>query len=180
MKCTIPQWTFHPQFNRLDVRFLDLPHFTVILRRGDTVEAFSSPRGLLSMARAFFTGPRVPAPAVESPVAQPFPERAETFACRRGDVLPATPETLRAAFDYRGDVTLILDDDEGIEGYVANLREGELRLWRPGEIRSEAVATTRVKRIAFSGRDTASGRSFETWRRKWESTREPQARGPMA
>ena len=90
-------------------------------------------------------------------------------------MVPASPAVLQAAFDYRGDVTLTLENDAEISGYVANLREADLRLWRRGEVRSEAIATGHVKQIAFSGRDTASGQSFETWRRQWESIHAPRS-----
>lgn len=136
------------------------------------VDAFSGWRGLFAMARAFFTGPRVPAPSHELPPSAARPAREEGTVYARGDVVPATPATLRAAFDYRGDVTLTLEGDGEVEGYVANLREDELRLWRRGEVRAEAVSTRQVKQITFSGRDTASGQSFETWRRQWEASRE--------
>jgi len=142
------------------------------------VEAFSSVRGLFAMARAFFWGPRVPQPPSEDLAAvSPSAAQGATASCSRGDVVPATAATLRAAFDYRGDVKLTLDDDAEIEGYVANLREGQLHLWRRGQIRSEPIPSDRVKQIAFSGRDTASGQSFETWRRHWESTRGQRAGG---
>ena len=141
------------------------------------VESFSSLRGLVAMARAFIAGPRVPAPAPDLEVssAPAHPEAKENAVYRRGDVVPASPAVLQAAFDYRGDVTLTLENDAEISGYVANLREAELRLWRRGEVRSETVATGHVKQVAFSGRDTASGQSFETWRRHWESTHAPRS-----
>jgi hopanoid biosynthesis associated radical SAM protein HpnH len=132
-------------------------------------EAFSSPRGMLAMIRALVRGPKVLAP-------EELPARATTLAAAptqatgygHGDVADASPEVLNAAFDYRGDVTLTLDDGSRVEGYVANLRDGALSIWQRGQTSTVDVDSARVRRVAFSGRDTASGRSFETWLRQWE------------
>ena len=67
------------------------------------------------------------------------------------------------AFEYRGDVTLLLDDDSRVEGYVANLSPEVLRLWRRGETSTVEVPRQRVKNVELTGRDTASGRSWQTW-----------------
>jgi hypothetical protein len=79
-------------------------------------------------------------------------------------VAPASPETLRVAFEYRGDVTLTLDDGATVEGYVANVGPDALRLWTKGSTSLRDVPTARVKEIALTGRDTAAGQSFATWK----------------
>ncbi len=132
-------------------------------------EAFSSPRGMAAMIRASLFGPRV-----SPPPATPLPERAEREAPEeealptRGFEGAATPEVLRAAFAYRGDVTLGLADGSERVGYVANLRDDALELWGRGATSAEAVALAEIRRVAFTGRDAASGRSWETWLRKRE------------
>jgi hypothetical protein len=138
-------------------------------------EGFSSLRGMAAMLRASLFGPRVaPGPAT------PLPERALQGEARaeavptRGFEATATPEALRAAFAYRGDVTLSLADGSERVGYVANLREDRLELWGRGEACAEAVALAEIRRVAFTGRDTASGRSWETWLRKREKRKARQ------
>jgi hypothetical protein len=127
-------------------------------------EAFSSPRGMWAMLRASLFGPRIPAPSTEETSAASAAVR-QTPKAVHSETAPATPEFLRAAFEYRGDVTLTLDDGSEQVGYVSNLREGEVQLWRRGRTATESIPSHRVRRIAFTGRDTASGRSYETWLR---------------
>ena len=128
-------------------------------------EAFSSPRGMWAMLRASLFGPRIPAPSAEATSVAPAAV-SQTPKARHSESAAASPESLRAAFEYRGDVTLTLDDGSEQVGYVANLREGEVQLWRRGHTATESIPSHRVRRIAFTGRDTASGRSYETWLRR--------------
>jgi hopanoid biosynthesis associated radical SAM protein HpnH len=74
----------------------------------------------------------------------------------RGETLDATPEALAAAFRYRGDVGLELDDGSRLEGFVANLAEAHLELWprRGGEVRRVPLAS--ILRVTLSGRDRAA------------------------
>jgi hypothetical protein len=90
----------------------------------------------------------------------------------------AKPEDLRAAlekaFDYRGDVTITRTDNSQITGYVFDRRSGDslahssVRLLLPsGEKLS--IPYSDISGLAFSGRDTAAGKSWEAWLRKyWE------------
>jgi hopanoid biosynthesis associated radical SAM protein HpnH len=126
-------------------------------------DAFSSLRGLLAMARATLLGPRVPAPLARRAGPGAQAGSGEPIAPRQGQRAAASPEVLRQAFEYRGNVTLHLDDGSRLEGYVTTLRDGALQLWRPGRSATEAVAAGRIREVVFSGRDPASGRSFETW-----------------
>lgn len=78
------------------------------------------------------------------------------------------------AFDYRGDVTIELTDGTSREGYVFD-RElpGAVepgRDWSDRKLRVLFADGTRtsyrygdVVAITFSGRDTAAGKSWETW-----------------
>lgn len=72
------------------------------------------------------------------------------------------------AFDYRGDVTLVLSDGRTVEGYLFDRRReaGELRVMLADGGR-EVVGYSSVKSIALSGRDPATGRSWETWVKKY-------------
>ncbi|HEX6546284.1 MAG TPA: hypothetical protein VF023_08265 [Bryobacteraceae bacterium] len=82
---------------------------------------------------------------------------------------------LEKAFDYRGDITITLRSGEKIEGYIFDRRLGDtletsfvrlLSKSSPGKIR---VAYSDIAALAFTGRDTAAGKSWEAWVRKyWE------------
>jgi hopanoid biosynthesis associated radical SAM protein HpnH len=131
---------------------------------------FSSWGGFLAMAKAALFGLRLegePEAATTSPAATPAPAPASPSIASvpgRGWSAPATPESLRAAFAYRGDVTLALEDGSEVQGYVVNASERELRLWQKGSPRARAVPTSSICRVTLSGRDTAAGQSFQTAR----------------
>jgi len=130
-------------------------------------DAFSSWRGLGAMARAFLFGPRAPAPAAPRAVAPaPLPAASlgapasRALAPSRGETQDATPEVLAAAFHYRGDVTLELADGSRVEGFVSNLGDAHLELWLRRSVDVRRIPRVSVRRVGFSGRDTAlSGRS---------------------
>jgi len=81
---------------------------------------------------------------------------------------------LEKAFDYRGDVTITQKDGRQLTGYVFDRRSGNslatsiVRLLLPsGEKLS--IPYSDIAALAFTGRDTAAGRSWEAWLRKyWE------------
>ena len=79
------------------------------------------------------------------------------------------------AFDYRGDVTLTLKDGRVIQGYLfdrrtgATLAESVVRIMPANEPTKVSVPYSEIAALTFSGRDTAAGKSFEAWVRKyWE------------
>ena len=91
----------------------------------------------------------------------------------------ATEEELRSAleeaFDYRGDVTITRKDGTLVEGYVfdrrrgANLAESVVRLIPQNSSQKIAIPYSEIAALAFTGRDTAAGKSWEAWVRKyWE------------
>ena len=82
---------------------------------------------------------------------------------------------LDKAFDYRGDVTLTLKDGRVINGYLFDRRAGKtladsvVRVMPANEVTKIAVPYSEIAALNFSGRDTAAGKSFEAWVRKyWE------------
>jgi hopanoid biosynthesis associated radical SAM protein HpnH len=122
-------------------------------------EGFSSWRGFAAMARAALFGPRVPEPSGRAVGAAPPPQVAEEAGPAPGATLDATPESLSAAFRFRGDVTLVLDDGSALEGFVVDARPDAVRVWPRGEERARTLATARVRRVVFSGKDhTERGR----------------------
>lgn len=84
---------------------------------------------------------------------------------------------LEQAFDYRGDVTLTLVDGKSVVGYIFDRRTGDrladssLRLMGAGSDEKITVRYDQIARIEFSGKDTAAGKSFETWLKKYVEKR---------
>ena len=84
-------------------------------------------------------------------------------------------EALEKAFDYRGDVSITLKNGSKIEGYIFDRRSGKtladscVRLFPAGADEKLSISYADIAALAFSGRDTAAGRSWEAWVRKyWE------------
>lgn len=91
----------------------------------------------------------------------------------------AAPEDLRAAlekaFDYRGDVTITRKDGAKIEGYIFDRRNGPtlegslVRLLPKDSTAKINISYADISALAFTGRDTAAGKSWEAWvRNYWE------------
>ena len=82
---------------------------------------------------------------------------------------------LEKAFDYRGDVTITRKDGSKVEGYLfdrrtgASLKESFVRLYPKNSNEKVAVSYAEIGALAFTGRDTAAGKTFEAWVKKyWE------------
>jgi len=93
----------------------------------------------------------------------------------------ALREALEKAFDYRGDVTLVLQNGEKLEGFVFDrqasgsaLEECYVRLIPNDRPEKLKVSYLSIDRVEFTGRDTADGKSFRQWERSY---RERKARG---
>ena len=91
----------------------------------------------------------------------------------------ASPDDLRLAlekaFDYRGDVTITLKNGNKVEGYIFDRRTGKsladsaVRLFPKDSNDKISVAYADIAALAFTGRDTAAGKTFEAWVKKyWE------------
>jgi hypothetical protein len=84
-------------------------------------------------------------------------------------------DALEKAFDYRGDVTITRKDGSKVEGYIFDRRNGPtldasvVRLIPQNSQQKISIPYSDIAALAFSGRDTAAGRSWEAWVRKyWE------------
>jgi len=84
-------------------------------------------------------------------------------------------DALEKAFDYRGDVTITRKDGSRVEGYIFDRRSGAtladsvVRLIRQDSAQKVSVPYSDIAALAFTGRDTAAGKSWEAWVRKyWE------------
>jgi hypothetical protein len=80
---------------------------------------------------------------------------------------------LEKAFDYRGDVTITRKDGTKIEGYLfdrrtaATLEESFVRLYPKTANQKISVSYADIAALAFTGRDTAAGKSWEAWMKKY-------------
>lgn len=84
-------------------------------------------------------------------------------------------QALEKAFDYRGDVTITLKNGSKLEGYIFDRRPGKglldstVRLYPKDSDQKLSITYADIAAVAFTGRDTAAGRSWEAWVRKyWE------------
>jgi hypothetical protein len=84
-------------------------------------------------------------------------------------------QALEKAFDYRGDVSITRKDGSKVEGYIFDRRAGKtladsaVRLFPKDADQKISIPYSEIAALAFSGRDTAAGKSFEAWVRKyWE------------
>ena len=83
-------------------------------------------------------------------------------------------EALEKAFDYRGDLTITLKSGQKIEGYLfdrkikgPSLSECFVRLMVKDSAEKISIAYSDVAALAFTGRDTAAGKSFAAWVKKY-------------
>jgi hypothetical protein len=128
-------------------------------------------------------------PALPHHVSTPIPQRATDEL----EVVPgferenlqgwipelATEADIRAviekAFDYRGDITISRKDGSQITGYLFDRRIGKtladsvVRLMLAAGNDRPAIPYSEIAGLAFTGRDTAAGKSYEAWVKKyWE------------
>ena len=84
-------------------------------------------------------------------------------------------EALEKAFDYRGDITITRKDGSAVQGYLfdrssgATLVDSYVRLIPENGSGKVKIAYAEIAALAFTGRDTAAGKTFEAWVKKyWE------------
>jgi len=84
-------------------------------------------------------------------------------------------EALEKAFDYRGDITITRKDGSRVQGYLFDRRNGPtlassyVRIIPTGESARLSIAYSEIAALAFTGRDTAAGKTFDAWVKKyWE------------
>jgi|SRR5882672_4298491 len=91
----------------------------------------------------------------------------------------ATEADIRAviekAFDYRGDVTISRKDGSQVTGYLFDRRASKtladsvIRLMLADSNQRPSIPYSEIAGLAFTGRDTAAGKSYEAWVKKyWE------------
>ena len=90
---------------------------------------------------------------------------------------PVTEDDLRAAleqaFDYRGDVSITRHDGTRIEGYIYDRSAGRtladsfVRVIPSDRNVKLAIPYSDIAGVAFTGRDSAAGKSWEAWVKKY-------------
>jgi len=80
---------------------------------------------------------------------------------------------LEKAFDYRGDVTVTLRDERVIAGYIFDRRTGQgledscVRMIPADADERIEIIYADIARLEFSGKDTAAGKSWENWVKRY-------------
>ena len=84
-------------------------------------------------------------------------------------------QALEEAFGYRGDVEITRKNGSKVEGYIfdrrtgATLAQSAVRLVDKQSGQKISVPYSDIAALAFTGRDMAAGKSWETWVRSyWE------------
>jgi hypothetical protein len=82
---------------------------------------------------------------------------------------------MEKAFSYRGDVTITRKDGTNLDCYIFDRRTGTsladsfVRVIPVDSTTKLSIPYSDIARLNFSGRDTAAGKSWEAWVRKyWE------------
>ena len=81
---------------------------------------------------------------------------------------------LEKAFDYRGDVSITLKSGKKIDGYIFDRRSGKsltdsvIRLYPKSGNQKISISYADIGALAFTGKDTAAGKSWEAWMKKYE------------
>jgi len=84
-------------------------------------------------------------------------------------------EAVKAAVDYRGDVTIELKRGGIIEGFLYNLSAKALDLFPKDSPQKKSIAMDDVNCLEFSGKDEAKGKSWEDWMKKRDQTKADSA-----
>jgi hypothetical protein len=80
---------------------------------------------------------------------------------------------LEKAFDYRGDVTITLKNGTQVEGYIFDRQNGptladsHVRVFPKNFDSKLSIPYSEIQALAFTGRDTAAGKSWEAWMKKY-------------
>jgi len=80
---------------------------------------------------------------------------------------------LEKAFDYRGDVTITRKDGTRIEGYIFDRQAGStleksiVRVIPQDQSIKISIPYSEIAGLAFTGRDTAAGKSWAAWLKKY-------------
>jgi len=92
-------------------------------------------------------------------------------------------EIIDRAYDYRGDVTLTLNDDSTVTGYLfdrqVNADSGLVARLILSEGGKQTIEANQIKAVQFSDRDPAAGKSWETWVKKYAEKKRAESQAPQ-
>lgn len=109
----------------------------------------------------------------EKPTTKPADKQNDTL---QGTVPPLADPAQRdaamdLAFDYRGDVTIETSDGLTIEGYIFDRRvengKSVVRIMPTKTDERLTIPYENITRLVITGKDTAAGKGWETWVRKF-------------
>jgi hypothetical protein len=85
-----------------------------------------------------------------------------------------TRTALEKAFDYRGDLTITLKNGQKVEGYIFDrkikgpaLSDCFVRMMPKDNAAKVTIPYSDIAALAFTGRDSAAGKSFAAWVKKY-------------
>ena len=85
-------------------------------------------------------------------------------------------DVLGRACDYRGDVTIHLKAGEPVIGYVFDRQQKiphqSIKVFLANKIEPCIIKYKDIAGVEFSGEDTAFGRSWDDWAKKWQKPKE--------
>ena len=98
-------------------------------------------------------------------------DSSQSSSANPTDRAPLDQQVVRAV-DFRGDVTIVTTDGRTISGYAfdATLEPLDRAFIRLLPIDSDArvtLALTDIASLSFTGKDAASGRTWENWLRRY-------------
>ncbi len=93
----------------------------------------------------------------------------------RPESLGELGEAIELAFDYRGDITVELKSGDRVTGYLFNRTatgtQPTIELFPSTSSGTMTIPYSEIAAIAFTGEDTATGKSWEAWIAKKDSER---------
>ena len=93
-------------------------------------------------------------------------------------------EMVEIAVDYRGDVPILRRDEDDLVGYLANRSIGQqvpaeswIEVFPAAGGPRRRISLVAIRGLILSGKDVASGKSWESWLKKYTERRDALARG---
>ncbi len=135
---------------------------------------FGSLEGMVATVRAQIFG--VDSDRGRNVAAPPLERRVVTGA--EAAAADSVARDLLGAVDFRGDVTITTDDGASHVGFLYNVSGSSVDIFpaKNGE-KPLSIPRTRVRKVEKTGRDTADGRGWEAWHKKYEENQARAARG---
>lgn len=78
-------------------------------------------------------------------------------------------DAVKAAVDYRGDISVYLADGNSVEGYIFSTSQEQIDLFPRNSPRAISIPLADIERIEFSGEDPADGKTYDDWISKKEA-----------